>query len=83
MSHITIGGSKMATYGPGQRFTTVVEHEGCGIAVQGHPEEIRGRLLQAREIGLAEVAFTGLGDDPIWFSLAVQWSVGVVDRATG
>jgi hypothetical protein len=71
----------VATYGSGQRFTTVVEYDEGWIAVQGDPLEVRAALAWARSVGLRQAALTGLGDDPIWFGLNVAWSVGVMDRA--
>jgi hypothetical protein len=86
MSHIirrAIGGVPVATYGSGQRFTTVVEFDGGWIAVEGDPLEVRAAIQWARGQGLPMVALTGLGGEPIWFGLQVAWSVGVVDRAAG
>jgi hypothetical protein len=71
----------MEGFGSGQRFATVLEIHGGWVAVQGEPENVRLALEQARDVGLSEVCFTGLGNDPIWFGLAATWKVGVVDRA--
>jgi hypothetical protein len=76
-----IGGVPVASYGAGQRFTTVVEFDGGWIAVEGDPLEVRAAIQWARGLGLPMVALTGPGGEPIWFGLNVAWSVGVMDRA--